>query len=98
MIIGGGIDVQNNNEGSSQFIRRMGLFGEINKKEGWSKWFYVESGGGGRFVTGGGAWGGVGMSGEFGILPYDFTKDFFGVWGGIVIWGVFRVDGRRPTC
>jgi hypothetical protein len=41
MIIGGGIDLQNNNEESSRFIRRMGLFGEINKKEGWSKWFHV---------------------------------------------------------
>ena len=41
MIIGGGIDLQNNNADLERSIGRMGLFGEISKKEGWSKWFHV---------------------------------------------------------
>jgi hypothetical protein len=43
MIIGGGIDLQNNKADLERLIGKMELFGEISKKEGWSKWFYVVS-------------------------------------------------------
>jgi hypothetical protein len=44
MIIGGGIDLQNNNADLERSIGKVRLFGEISKKEGWTKWFYVVSG------------------------------------------------------